>query len=215
MKADPTTKELILAAQRRDQDAFERLVERYRERLLHQIEARMGRELRSRMEPEDVLQETLLRAFKVIEKFRWQGDESFYRWLGTIAEHIIRKAANRKTLGYLQIDDDVADGGASPATEHRRQERYERLEEALRSLSPEHREVIRLARLEGLKSKDIAVRMQRSEDAVHKLLARALLKLRDSFGDTESLGLPRDRFMGGGDDTAEHSKGDEHREEHQ
>lgn len=209
--ADTPTRELVLAAQRRDQDAFDRIVGRYRERLLHQIEARMGRDLRSRMAPDDVLQETLVRAFKVIEKFRWQGEESFYRWLGTIAERIIRKAANRKTLGYLQIEDDVAAEGASPATEHRRQERYERLEEALRSLSLDHREVIRLARLEGLKVKDIAARMKRSEDAVHKLLARALLKLRDSFGDTESLGLPRDRFMGekqiGNEPT-----GDEHRE---
>ena len=51
-----------------------------------------------------------------------------------------------------------------------------------------------MARVEGLKVKEIAVRMNRSEDAVHKLLARALLRLKESFGDTESLNLPN-RFL--------------------
>ncbi len=72
--------------------------------------------------------------------------------------------------------------------------------------------MIRLARLEGLKSKDIAARMQRSQDAEHTLLARALQKLRDTFGDTESLGLPRDRFMGEKQIGSEPT-GDEHRED--
>ena len=57
-------------------------------------------------------------------------------------------------------------------------------------LSPDHRKVIELARLEGLKIQDIARRMQRSPGAVKQLLSRALDQLKSRFGDTESLNLP-------------------------
>ncbi len=39
--------------------------------------------------------------------------------------------------------------------------------------------------------------MNRTPEAVRKLLAHAILQLRRSFGDTESLGLP-DRALGKG-----------------
>ena len=61
---------------------------------------------------------------------------------------------------------------------------------ALDKLSPEHREVIRLARIERLPGAEIARRMNRSPSAVAQLLSRALKKLRERFGDTESLSLP-------------------------
>ena len=57
-------------------------------------------------------------------------------------------------------------------------------------LPPDYREVLRLSQLERLKVKEIATRMNRSEYSVKHLMARALCKLRDSFGDTESLSLP-------------------------
>ena len=73
------------------------------------------------------------------------------------------------------------------------------MEKALESLSDDHRQVVTLARLEGLKVKEIAKRMDRSPDAVKKLLARALMHLKESFGDTESFHLP-DRVLGGSAD---------------
>ena len=57
-------------------------------------------------------------------------------------------------------------------------------------LRPDYREAIFLSRFEGLKVEEIAKRMNRSPNAVYKLLARGLLELRGNFGDTESLGLP-------------------------
>ena len=72
----------------------------------------------------------------------------------------------------------------------RRNERFDRLQESIDNLSAEYREVIVLARIEGLRIKEIAQRMNRSPDAVKKLLRRGLKKLRDGFGETESLHLP-------------------------
>ena len=71
-----------------------------------------------------------------------------------------------------------------------RAQRPERLERAVSELSPDHREVIRLARFEGLKVAEIAKRMERSPGAIHQLLARAMDQLKHGFGDTASLSLP-------------------------
>jgi RNA polymerase sigma factor (sigma-70 family) len=77
----------------------------------------------------------------------------------------------------------------------RREERWERLEKSLAALSPDHREVIRLARIEGLEVREIAARMGRTPSAVKNLLLRALKELKRSFGDTESLRLPGGRSL--------------------
>ncbi len=154
----------------------------------------MGESLKAKTGVEDLLQETLMRAFGSIEKFRWQGEESFYRWLGSIAEHLIRNAAQKKTWSRLEAKD-VTATQESPSKVLRREERFDRLEKALGGLNADQRKAITLSRLEGLKVKEIAARMNRSEDAVHKLLARAVLNLRRSFGDTESLALPDRKFL--------------------
>jgi RNA polymerase sigma factor (sigma-70 family) len=69
----------------------------------------------------------------------------------------------------------------------------------LDGLSPEYREVIVLARLKGLRIKEIALRMNRSENAVSLLLSRALAKLKEAFGETESFNLPARRLDGSND----------------
>jgi RNA polymerase sigma factor (sigma-70 family) len=76
-----------------------------------------------------------------------------------------------------------------------REERFARLRAALERLDADHRKVILLARIEKLPSREIAERMQRSPQAVAQLLSRALRKLRENFGRTESLHLP-DRTLG-------------------
>ena len=65
----------------------------------------------------------------------------------------------------------------------RREERFDRLQHALESLPPDYREVIRLSRIEGMKTSEIAELMGRSSAAVKQLLFRALRRLRESFGD--------------------------------
>jgi RNA polymerase sigma factor (sigma-70 family) len=67
----------------------------------------------------------------------------------------------------------------------------DRLEQAVQALSPDHREVVRLARIEGLQVDEIAKRLGRTPSAVKNLLLRALKELKKSFGDTESFRLPQ------------------------
>ena len=104
----------------------------------------------------------------------------------------------------LTLRHEVEARRASPSSDLRRNERFDRLENAIVSLSPEHREVVMLARIEGQPIKEIAARTGRTPAAVSMLLSRALRNLRGLFGDTESLSLP-ERELGvggseGGDD---------------
>ena len=72
----------------------------------------------------------------------------------------------------------------------RRNERFDRLQGAIDSLSGDSREVVFLTRIEGLTLKQAAERMGRSHEAVKKLFWRALKQLRKLMTDTESLHLP-------------------------
>ncbi|MBI4603561.1 MAG: sigma-70 family RNA polymerase sigma factor [Planctomycetes bacterium] len=194
MASESAIRDLVEQARGGDRDAFGELARRYRARLERQIRARMGEKLRARLEPEDVLQETLAVAFESIGGLKYRGEEAFYRWLASIAEHRIWSASQKKAWAPIRLARDVPASGESPSKHLRRAERFERLEKALQGLSAEHRQVVVLARIEGLKVKEVAARMGRSPEAVKKLLARALLRLKEGFGDTESFQLPDRRL---------------------
>ena len=188
---------LIESAQRGDRSAFEELVAESREPLLKAIRRRMGRTLREKLEPEDVLQETLLRAFRSVKDFRWQGESSFGRWLEGIAtKFILHSARTHRRRPELQLDRDAEGDDVSPSHSERRNERFNRLEQSIQNLSPEYRTVIHMSRIEGLRVSEIAQRTDRSQSSVKNLLFRAMQQLRRSFGDTESLHLPGDRHFG-------------------
>lgn len=193
------TEILVGRAQRGDQRAFDELVEQYRDRLRSSFNGRIGAGLRKSVEVDDLVQETFLWAFKSIRTFEWQGENSFLRWLGGISHHVVLKAADRaKGQESAALTEEVPADDSSPSKVLARGERFDRLQAAVDTLSPDHREVIVLTRIEGLKVNEVARRMGRSPDAVKKLLRRALRKLREAFGDTESLHLPdRNLYPGG------------------
>ena len=212
------TKDLVNRARVGDGGAFSQLVELYRDRLECLIHLRMGARLRKRIEVDDVFQETLLRAWQSAQDFRWGKNGSFFRWLGGIAEHVIKNLARRhfKTrkrdphrevaISRLEALGEESSGGApsfglarakdaSPSKGVRRTERFNRLEMALEKLSDSHREVIVLAFIQELSVKEISLRMGRAPAAVSMLIFRALGKLRAILGNTESFHLPEGSLL--------------------
>jgi RNA polymerase sigma-70 factor (ECF subfamily) len=191
MASADETLALVERAQKNDPSAFEALVASHRDRLEELVRRRLGSALGASLEVDDIVQETLAWAFRSLPRFRWQGEGSFGRWLAGIGCHVILKAARRERRGRtLELVRDVPAPDVSPSKALRRTERFERLETALAKLSSDHRQVILLARIEGLAIREIARRMARSEDAVMQLLSRALKKLKQGFGETESWTLP-------------------------
>lgn len=199
MAEESTLRSLVDQARSGSREAFELLVESCRGRLRSVVEMQV-RERGGPLDAEEVLQETIVRAFESIERFEWQGEDSFYRWICGISRNVGLKLieASRKA-GQLETPERVPANAVSPSKALRREERFDRLEESLAKLSPEYREVLRLSRLERLKVKEIARRMDRSEYAVKHLMARAVRQLREVFGDTESLHLPDRRLELRGD----------------
>jgi RNA polymerase sigma-70 factor (ECF subfamily) len=194
---------LVERARSGDREAFDELAAQARSRLLQKIDRMVGPRLREKAEPEDVLQEVFLRGLESIARFDGNDAEAFQRWLEGIARNVVRNLGRRKSWKKeFELTHDVPASGSSPSRHQRREERFERLSKAVESLSPDYRTVIRLARIEGLKIREVAERMNRSESAVKNLLLRAMKELRDSFGETDSFRLPDRRLEGKEDDDA-------------
>ncbi len=204
MTKESQVQALVTRAQTGDRGAFDQLAVSVTDVVLAIIRRRVGPELREKLDAEDVLQETFLRAFRSIGEFRWEGERSFERWLSGIATNFILHSARKYGLRkHLRIVRDPPASDVSPSRHQRREERLSRLNRSVDELSPEYREVVRLSRMEGLKIEEIAKRMGRSSSSVRNLLFRAMKQLRESFGDTESLNLPDGHFDGDTDSDGE------------
>jgi RNA polymerase sigma-70 factor (ECF subfamily) len=192
MSEDQATLQLIRQAIDGLPSAREKLFDLHRAPLLDYVRARVGSHLRSRVDVEDVVQESFTKALQSLPAFAWRGEGSFLRWLKGIATNeILRIAKRERRRNFISIEPaDICSDASSPSHRVRRKERFDRLQQALESLSPEYREVILLARIKGMRLAEIAKRMGRSPNAVAQVLGRALEKLKAEFGDTESLSLP-------------------------
>lgn len=200
---DPTRK-LVERAREGDREAFDTLAEEFLGRLRASVRGWTRFQLGPRLDIEDVLQDTLVRAYHALGRFEWQDEDAFFRWLCGIAKRALAQAAQEARKGEVRAAHTRRNEDApAPIQVLRRQERLDRLEAALMELNPEYREVIRLCRIEGLTSTEVATRTQRSPAAVRQLLVRALRELKKRFGDTESFHLPHGGLQFGGKDHGE------------
>ncbi len=204
MATPQDVEDLLHRARGGDREAWGGLVTRFTGPLEAHIRKRVGRHLLEDVDLDDVLQESLAQATQSLSHCHAATAPSFLAWLKGVAEHVILNLARRKRsdkILYVETDSPAAE--PTPSKLQRRGERLDRLQRAIDGLSPEHREVVTLVRLEGLPIREAAERMGRTPKAVAHLLGRALAKLKDAFGDTESLTLPHDRRIhgGGGHDT--------------
>ena len=114
-------RELLEAAQQGDEDAFGRLVGRYRV----ELHAHCYRMLGSVADAEDALQEALLRAWRGLPRF--EGRSSLRSWLYKIATNACLKAIERRPKRVLPIDygpaadphDGPGEPGQMPGAEER------------------------------------------------------------------------------------------------
>lgn len=151
-----------------------------------------GRALLRRLELDDLVQEALLRAWAAREHWpAWEpGDPGLARWLAVIVRRVSIDAARScraaKRAGRvlpLELGDfsssaagarELAAATAGPATRAGQQETRLELEQGFQRLSGEHRRVLALRQFGGLSAAEAAVRLGRSEVAVHSLYRRAL-----------------------------------------
>lgn len=181
----PASADLLQRAKAGSSEALNQLYERCGGRLLAYIRLRMGREMRARLESRDILQATLLKSVEHFDDFQGDHSRSLMAWLAKIAEHEIRDRADyqkrlrrdaaRETT--LETDPSLPAAARSALSQAILTEEAQRLEAALESLAPAHRDVILLRKFEELSFADIARRLGKSEDACRMLLARAMTAL--------------------------------------
>ena len=89
MESPTSTFTLLEQAQAGDREALSRAFEKYQRRLAVLVHFKLSDRTRTFAEVDDIVQETLLRAFRDIRNFSYQAPGSFLRWLSAIAEHVI------------------------------------------------------------------------------------------------------------------------------
>jgi RNA polymerase sigma-70 factor (ECF subfamily) len=180
------TQRLILRALDGQEADRGKMLEYLRPRLVLWANSRLSGALRAKVEPDDVVQETLIAVHKSMDRFEGRDHRAFLGWVFRIAENRIRDMADYFGAKKRQPDALVTFTQTSPSTAASRIEEVDKVAAALADLGEDHREVIRLRRFEERDVKEIGELMDRSENAVRILYCRALKALRQIMAQKES-----------------------------
>jgi RNA polymerase sigma-70 factor (ECF subfamily) len=143
---------------------------------------------RDRTVAEDVVQETLLRAWRARAELR---DSTAVRpWLLTIVRREHARLHERKRLPTVDIEEAIARQDIALALDDPEPEIAE-LRRAIFALPTEYREPLILQVLGGFSTGEIATELSLSVPAVLTRLFRARVKLRDLYGVAPATGLLR------------------------
>lgn len=181
---------LLERARNGDADALGQLLEQYRHYLRLRAQAQVGRSLRVRLDPSDLVQETLLEAQRDFSQFGGSCEGELTAWLRRILvrnladqlkhHHSLKRDFQREEpLEALveQANAALAAPLSTPSAQVSRREQAVVLAQAMAQLPPDYREVISLRYLEGQSFDLIAATMGRSSGAVRMLWTRALERL--------------------------------------
>jgi RNA polymerase sigma-70 factor, ECF subfamily len=143
--------ELVYRSQAGDTEAFDQLMTKYRTKIF----AIICGMVRNEQDARDLAQEAFFKAWRSIRQF--QGRSSFYTWLYRITSNvIIHSRRRRRCLEERELNDDIPSSLPTPGVNCQRIELREEIDAALAKLSPEHRAVVLLKGLEGLRYHEIA-----------------------------------------------------------
>ncbi len=199
---DTDTEQLVDRAAVGDRSAMEQLMSRHRDRLRQMVSVRMDRRLAARVDPSDVVQETLAEAARKLPVFVRERSLPFYLWLRELAwEHLVtlyrrhvraqRRAVTREEPAELKLSDEstivlayqLAPSGTSPSEQMMRSELRQRVRLALNRLAPKDREILVMRHLEQLEVGEIAAILGITEGAVMMRRLRAFERLRRLLND--------------------------------
>jgi RNA polymerase sigma-70 factor (ECF subfamily) len=190
----PLPDQLLQQARTGCREALGRLLELYRNYLRLLARTQIDMALRVRVDPSDLVQETLLEAHRDFEDFVGTGEKELVAWLRRIlvrnlADQVRRHKAQVRDWGRQEslevlldrsssaAERALAKGVSTPSAQAARREQGVLLADALARLPADYRDVIVLRNLEHRKFDEIAARMGRSAGAVRMLWSRALEKL--------------------------------------
>jgi RNA polymerase sigma-70 factor (ECF subfamily) len=173
-----TEKELVKKLKEGDSFAFEVLFYKYRNKVMGFARKMVP----AQIDPQEIVQEVFVKVW--LKKETINPDKDVQSYLFAIAKHLIldhlKSAVNRKLYfveEHFQQDlmiDDVSDGSKS-------NDKEEKLFNLLQQLPERRKEIFCLSRFEGLSYKQIAERLNISENTVDSQIRNALAFLRKEF----------------------------------
>lgn len=181
---------LVQAARSGDCRAFVELCERHSKKVL----PRIYRITNNWEDAEDVLQESLLKAFLHLKNF--EGRSSFSSWLTRIAINsalmlLRKKRGVEVSIDYVGDDDRSwrtwepwEHHSETPEKHYAQREREELLRNAILRLPPTFREAVELRHAKGYSIREIAQALGISAAAAKSRLLRARIEIRAFFADT-------------------------------
>jgi RNA polymerase sigma-70 factor (ECF subfamily) len=157
---------------------------------------------------EDVLQETLIQAFRQATHIEARGSTAFFAWLKTIARtrylnlikvrNALKRGGGRTGVKAIASNDPNATASSilnllaadqsTPSRIVRRKEAFVAINTALAGLEPARRQAIELRYGHGLSIQEVAERTGKNLGAVKMLIHRAVRELRAAVGNEFSAG---------------------------
>lgn len=160
----------------------------------------LSTELRAKLSPSDIVQETLTAAQQSLGQFRGTTDEELHGWLRRILHNQVTQA-HRRFLAAEKRDvrrEQSLDGEACQCRDSRLEqhatpwralaadERAVALRDALAKLPEDYRQVIVHRAWERRSFAEIAAELGRSEEAIRKLWLRGLVRLAQEWSAHDS-----------------------------
>ena len=184
LENEPT---LVAEARAGSAEAFTTLVKQY-DRYIYRLALNITG---NQQDAEDVLQETLLKAYTKLDQFH--GDSRFYTWLVRIGvnEALMRLRKRSSDKNTVSLDEPVEVEGKNPVLREiedwadNPEKRYAKLElgkilnETVQRLEPQFRTVFVLRDVENFSTEETAKMMDLSVPAVKSRLLRARLQARE------------------------------------
>ncbi|MCG8649125.1 MAG: sigma-70 family RNA polymerase sigma factor [Pirellulales bacterium] len=200
--SDTSIQQVLASARSGRGEALGQLLQLYQNYLTILATTQLDRRLRRRMNPSDLVQETMLAAHRNFVDFRGRSEPELLAWLRQILINCLRhaidthfnaqkrdmrreisieqvsQALDRSVINFANI---LADRGPSPSEPARQRERAVLLANQLAKLRPEYRDVIVYRNLQGLSFNEIAERMNRKPGTVRMLWLRAMDKAKQTY----------------------------------
>ena len=167
---------IIARARRGDADAFEQLVEAYRNQVFRLALRMCGNEA----DADEVAQEAFLSAWKGLPNFR--GESRFSTWLYQLTTHAAIDLLRREKRQAAAEDIDgitAADDGPSLQQQAERAETRREVRAALMQLPEEYRQVLLLRFMQELSYEEIGQALKLPAGTVKSRLNRAKAQLKD------------------------------------
>ncbi len=171
----------------------------YRDYLLGIAVAKLDPRVRARCNPSDVVQETLMEAFRDFHQFRGGLEREFLAWIRQILSnnlarmvelHLLtdkrdmrrERPIEQAVVGESKLerrDYWLTDEAKSPSSVLQKKEQLAAMLEKINKLPAHYRDVLLLRHIEELSFDDVAMRLGKSAGAVRMIWLRALEQLRE------------------------------------